>query len=477
MIDPQAPSPRDGPWLATTWPAPPDLAALESRTRALPEARGSLAQARSTHDAWKELTARADALSAHLASRPAHLPTDPAPLRQELSRAADDHTAAVAALGSQRKAHARLLDQQRRAAAEQIRLSAGTAALERQAGEERVRQEHAAQEADAAAADLPPGSAPAAALPPGELAEHLDALRQEAESLARSGVEADLRSLEQARAESAQLQARAAEWEADAGKLPQAARRDPAALSAELESARSRYLQQDADRQAAVRRRDEMEHRRRTRDELRTRHQSADRQHNLAGTLAKFLGREGLQTHLIRRAERAIVEHANQTLDKLSGGDLLLQLRTPAGRQAAPSAGPTHSGASAISGSAPNSAAFADGALDLEVIPRRCGSAEPVPVAMLSGSQKFRVAVSLALAIGQYAGGRHRCGESVIIDEGFGSLDKEGQDVMIRELHTLKGMLKRIVLVSHQESFADAFTEGYRFRLENGQTRVERFGG
>src|SRR5205085_11291286 len=99
------------------------------------------------------------------------------------------------------------------------------------------------------------------------------------------------------------------------------------------------------------------------------------------------------------------------------------------------------------------------------------------PVGLLSGSQKFRVAVALALAVGQYANGRHRCGESVIIDEGFGSLDQDGQAVMIQELHNLKGLLKRIVLVSHQESFAGAFPEGYRFRLENGETRVERVSG
>jgi hypothetical protein len=37
----------------------------------------------------------------------------------------------------------------------------------------------------------------------------------------------------------------------------------------------------------------------------------------------------------------------------------------------------------------------------------------------------------------------------------------------------LKGLLKRILVVSHQESFAASFTEGYRFRLEGGETRVD----
>jgi DNA repair exonuclease SbcCD ATPase subunit len=77
------------------------------------------------------------------------------------------------------------------------------------------------------------------------------------------------------------------------------------------------------------------------------------------------------------------------------------------------------------------------------------------------------------LAIGQVAG-NHRCGECVIIDEGFGSLDREGQEVMIQELQRLQGIMKRIILVSHQESFADAFPHGYRFGIHDGEARAER---
>jgi exonuclease SbcC len=46
---------------------------------------------------------------------------------------------------------------------------------------------------------------------------------------------------------------------------------------------------------------------------------------------------------------------------------------------------------------------------------------------------------------------------------------------MIQELHNLRGQLKCILLVSHQEEFADAFTDGYKFELTNGATRVSRF--
>ena len=96
-------------------------------------------------------------------------------------------------------------------------------------------------------------------------------------------------------------------------------------------------------------------------------------------------------------------------------------------------------------------------------------------MAFLSGSQKFRVAVSLALGIGQYASRQHRPIESVIIDEGFGCLDRQGRQVMIQELQNLRGQMRCILLVSHQEEFAEAFSDGYHFQLDGGATRVKRF--
>src|SRR5207253_11264094 len=111
----------------------------------------------------------------------------------------------------------------------------------------------------------------------------------------------------------------------------------------------------------------------------------------------------------------------------------------------------------------------ADQALQLEAYNRTAGQA-PIGVAFLSGSQRFRVAVSLALGIGQYASRRHRPIESVIIDEGFGCLDRQGRQVMVQELNNLKGQLRCILLVSHQEEFADAFADGYHFELTNGST-------
>ena len=91
---------------------------------------------------------------------------------------------------------------------------------------------------------------------------------------------------------------------------------------------------------------------------------------------------------------------------------------------------------------------------------------------MTSGSQRFRIAVSLALAIGEYVGNNVRNIELVIIDEGFGSLDKNGRDDMIEELNQLKQRLKRIILVSHQEEFFNEFTNGYKIELKENASIV-----
>src|SRR5260370_2957460 len=65
----------------------------------------------------------------------------------------------------------------------------------------------------------------------------------------------------------------------------------------------------------------------------------------------------------------------------------------------------------------------ATGLLDLRVTLRGLG-AEPVGLDYLSGSQKFRVAVSLALAIGQFAGGHAWPPAAGGLDEGFACLDR-----------------------------------------------------
>ena len=141
--------------------------------------------------------------------------------------------------------------------------------------------------------------------------------------------------------------------------------------------------------------------------------------------LCTLLGPRGLQRALVRQAETVIAGHAADLVDQLSAGRLDLQLRKTS---------------------------KADKALDL-VVTDRDTEGRSLPVASLSGSQKFRVAVALALAIGRYASESGRPIEAVIIDEGFGGLDRDGLDAMVAALDDLQTVLRRILLVSHQQDF------------------------
>ena len=167
-------------------------------------------------------------------------------------------------------------------------------------------------------------------------------------------------------------------------------------------------------------------------------------------TLDDLLGKHGIQRELVRDAEREIVRFANDTVKNLSGGNLEIELEK----------------------SEDDEEAF-------PLVVRQADVAMPTPVRFLSGSEKFRVAVAIAVAIGKFAAGPSaaRPLESVIIDEGFGSLDPSNLQAMREELENLKESqsLKRIILVSHQESFTSSFPVGYQLTPGENGTIAERF--
>jgi exonuclease SbcC len=233
--------------------------------------------------------------------------------------------------------------------------------------------------------------------------------------------------------------------------FPAEARRDPAEIKGELERARETEKQRENDLTDARQKVAQLDRDRKQREQIGEDCMRLEGELSQYKALAELLGKNRLQLYLVRQAEKEVVEYANAVLDRLSGGQLYLKLRGEAGGEG-------------------NS----ERALDLEAYNRVTGE-RPINVAFLSGSQRFRVAVSLALGIGQYASRQHRPIESVIIDEGFGCLDSQSRQVMIQELQNLRSQMRCILLVSHQEDFAEAFSDGYRFELEAGATRIKRF--
>ena len=224
-----------------------------------------------------------------------------------------------------------------------------------------------------------------------------------------------------------------------------------AVAQAEARLARCAKALEDATARLELTRReaDELERRGRERGERREQLDRAALEERLAIRLATLLGRQGLQGELIVRAARGLQRLANETLRALTGGTLELEIAAEERR-----------------------------GRDEVVISARDHRAggESTDASFLSGSEKFRVCVAMAAAIGTYSSRRARI-ESLIIDEGFGGLDETGRDEMIDELQRLAQGLERVIVVSHQAEFHDRarFPHGYRLRRSEGATEVERF--
>lgn len=244
-------------------------------------------------------------------------------------------------------------------------------------------------------------------------------------------------------------QKRIEELDVQLSAYPIEAKRPAREVENELLERKGAYKMASTERDKAKDRLGALEGMRERRQALEQQKLEAERMQHLYAILARHLGKTGLQLFLLNRAEHAIVEFANQTLIGLSRGRMRLEWRPESDTQLQAT----------------------DKALDILVRDREIGNCT-VPIGSVSGSQKFRIAVSLALAIGRYMSrdGRHL--ESVIIDEGFGGLDKAGREDMIQELRALGEHVACIILVSHQEEFAYAFPNRYHFKLVDGSSRV-----
>lgn len=271
-------------------------------------------------------------------------------------------------------------------------------------------------------------------------ANELKKLETELHSLTRSGIVEAHRQLEKDATERQGWQDRLADIGRQIDAIPADSRVPIVEAERMLNAAKSAAESADAVARAAEAKRDQLERDAEQFRNLVEEVKAAEIGARLHHRLDELLGKAGIQRELVRQAEREIVRLANDTAQHLSDGDLTLELE---------------------SGDDSDDKAFA-----LQV--RRGDSATSIGVTYLSGSQKFRVAISVALAIGQFAAGQARPLESVIIDEGFGSLDREGLRAAANELNRLRQCLRRIILVSHQEEFADQFP--VVIRLTQGET-------
>ncbi len=268
----------------------------------------------------------------------------------------------------------------------------------------------------------------------------LDQLDQKRESLALYKLQHE--QLGQAQKDKTSYEQRIAELQDIVVAYPSEASRPAVEVERELSRKKAGQLAIDKERNRARERLAQLQQQWKHRMELEQQKCKAERRHHLYKLLKDLLGPGGLQLHLLHEAESVITDLANQTLSGLSHGRMRLELRR-------------ESETSSVS---------TDKALDLLVYDRDTNQYS-IPINLASGSQRFRIAVSMALAIGRYSNRAAHHIESVIIDEGFGSLDKAGRDDMMQELNTLGQQLARIIVVSHQDDFATTFANRYSFKL------------
>lgn len=263
----------------------------------------------------------------------------------------------------------------------------------------------------------------------GEIGEHAlsdpagttAALEENREKLA--GAPERLEALRQAESERVASEAqRDAKREEIAG-IPEQHRIDieqaeAARASAEAESVAARDAHVAAQRDLAS-----LEERLRGIAEMRERRGVLERRQKLLKKLVKLLGKDGLQGALVTDALNQITNHANAFLRRLTGGSLQLSIKREGGDS-----------------------------LELRAVDATC-MREPRSVKVLSGSQKFRCAVAIASGIGQYAGAGGM--RSIVIDEGFASLDQASQQLMVDELKELASHMDKVIVVSHLEAFTN----------------------
>jgi exonuclease SbcC len=435
-------------WAATTYPTPDDLDALRRDVHAMDAHRRALKEADEAYRLWEKLAHQAENSRQSLARLRKELPSaKPAEVRAEHKGLQAEEVSLRNALAGAKSSLAENQREIDRVHEEQAAVEKSLGEIDRKLAAEEVERKNGEEAAERARRALPEKWR---AMTRGAGLTDLHEWNVEVRALEEKQTAQRYELLARARMGLEGLRQDLAQEQARADAVPPEARASAAEVREALAAARRSDSDAEARLRAAQREKGLLDQNRELREKLAAEKLTADHELNCFKLLSELLGRDRLQRHLVRRAERQIVDHANAVLDRLSGGQLRLRL------------------------CGGDDGAAAERALELEAYNRVTGES-PINVAFLSGSQRFRVAVSLALGIGQYASRQHRPIESVIIDEGFGCLDREGRQVMIQELQNLRGQLRCVLLVSHQEEFAEAFSDGYRFELEGGATKVTRF--
>ncbi len=149
--------------------------------------------------------------------------------------------------------------------------------------------------------------------------------------------------------------------------------------------------------------------------------------------LEKACGRDGVQALLIERALPEIEDDANELLHRLTGGKMQVLFDTQRKLKSSDRVAET---------------------LDIRI----GDDVGERPYENYSGGEQFRVNFAIRLALSKIltrrAGARL---QTLVIDEGFGSQDPEGQQRLIEAINVIKDDFELILVITHIEAMRDAF--------------------
>ncbi len=158
--------------------------------------------------------------------------------------------------------------------------------------------------------------------------------------------------------------------------------------------------------------------------------------------LKKSCGRDGVQALLIEQALPEIEMDANDLLERLSGGEMRISFATQRELRSRDGLAET---------------------LDITI----SDNAGERPYENFSGGEQFRVnfAVRLALSriLARRAGARL---QTLVVDEGFGSQDLQGQQRLVEAINVIRPDFERILVITHIGELQDAFPR--RIQVQKG---------
>lgn len=167
--------------------------------------------------------------------------------------------------------------------------------------------------------------------------------------------------------------------------------------------------------------------------ELRDRAASLREEVGLYDELRKAFGRDGVQAMLIDEAVPRIREIANGLLDRMTGGRIHVDIQTQRSLSSREGVQET---------------------LDI-VVGDELG---PRPYEMYSGGEAFRVDFALRIALARLLA--ERAGAplaTLIVDEGFGTQDRDGIDRLVEVLNAVASEFELILVVTHLDELRERF--------------------